>query len=77
MGTSVGGAAPAPAPAPTAPPPTIQNTPVNNLPPGFTRPAAPGRQSSLRGPWRTATVLLTAMTASVFGMVFARRRKPR
>ena len=79
MGTSVGGAAPAPAPAPTppAPPPTIQNTPVNNLPPGFTRPAARGRQSSLRGPWRTATVLLTAMTASVFGMVFARRRKPR
>ncbi len=76
MGASVGGAAPTPQPTPPPTPPAVlPNTPVNNLPPGFTRPSAPGRTSDSRGPWRTTTLLLTAMTASVFGLVFARRKK--
>jgi hypothetical protein len=75
MGASVGGAAPTPPVVAPVPPAPLPNTPVNNLPAGFTRPSAPGRTSDNRGPWRTATVLLTAMTASVFGMVFARRKK--
>jgi hypothetical protein len=74
MGSAVGGSAPTP--APTAPPPAIRPAPEPRLPPGFTRPAAPGRRSEAPRPSRLA-VLFTALTAGLVGLVFARRRPPR
>jgi len=81
MGTAVGGAPPTSAPtsapttAPTAPS-TLPNVPVNNLPPGFTRPAAPGRRSDApRKPWqRTTAWLFSVLGVGGLGLAFLRRR---
>ncbi|MFO0649686.1 MAG: DUF2330 domain-containing protein [Polyangiales bacterium] len=69
-------APPPPPPPPTRPVAPLPNTPVNNLPPGFTRPAAPGRPHAENDRTRNGlAAMLTAVTAGVFGMVFLRRRK--
>ncbi len=69
-------ARPAPTPVvapPPPPPPVLRNTPVRNLPPGFTRPGAPRSDSgTLR---HNLAAMLSALTAGVVGMVFLRRRK--
>mgnify|MGYP000922526354 CR=1 FL=1 len=91
MGTAVSHTPPTPATPPVmpvvppTPPPVLNNTPVNGLPPGFTRPNAPGtpavrpprprRHSENDRPWRALAAALTGVTAGVFGMVFSRRRK--
>ncbi len=83
--TMGGGARRAPAPVVTPPPPPPptrpvvppRNTPTNNLPPGFTRPAAPGSVSSTDRTRHNLAAMLTAVTAGVFGLVFMRRRNKR
>ncbi len=77
------GSAPAPTPSiPPTPPPVVaplpRNTPVNSLPPGFTRPAAPTRRKADAAAPTPAKpglrALLSAVTAAVFGTVVWRRR---
>jgi hypothetical protein len=82
---SRGGAGATPSIAPPPPPPAQpmvppravpNNVPMNNLPPGFTRPAAPSMKAGeAPGLRRSLAALFTAVTAGVFGVVFARRKR--